>query len=80
MNKRNEKEENEDSEHPHSIERIYLFLQSLGVEEDSSTWEFSYNIIQTWCEHNNIDTSFIYGEKCSYKARMIQFYDHFKKK
>lgn len=72
--------EKEDTEHPHSIERIYLFLQSMKFDDSSFVWEYSFNVIQDWCKHNNIDTAFIHGGKCGYKAKIIQFYDHFKKK
>ena len=77
--KRTAAEEMDDVEHPHSVERIYLFLQSMEVEEDSPIWEYSLRIIGDWCRDNNINEAVIKGEKCSYKTQMLELYDYFKK-
>lgn len=50
LNKMAPEIELKDKEHPHSIERLYVLLDSWGISDDSKFWELAYLIICKWNE------------------------------
>lgn len=78
--KRCKDEEVKDTEHPHSIERMYELFHFWHISDESPFWETAYSIIREWTKRYNIDISWIKGSSSSYKEKVYDAYEHFRKK
>lgn len=76
---RTPQQENDDKEHPHSIERLYSLLDFWGIEDDSPYWELAYNIVLIWCGRNKESVSWERTTSISPKDKFIDAYVHFRK-
>lgn len=71
--------EEDDKEHPHTIERICTLLDFWEIEDESCFWEISYNEIKDWCSIHNQSMKWDKDASFSYKDRVVSASIFFKK-
>lgn len=76
---RKPKEENEDIEHPHSIERLYALLDFWRITDDSLYWKFSFDEVYKWCIKYHMPIFWIKETSITYKEKFIDAYSHYRK-
>lgn len=77
---RSQDEEIEDIEHPHSIERMYELFRFWNVPDNSPYWEIAFCIIKDWGEKYHQDLTWIKESSLSFKDKVNDAYEHFRKK
>ena len=65
--------------HPHTIERIYLFLEYFHIKENSFLWKYAYDTMVEWANDNYIDMAFVKDSSISIKDKLLDFYHRYKK-
>ena len=77
--KRTPKEESEDVDHPHSIERLFNLLKDWGLSNDSPFWEYALKIVCRWCMKNHESMNWIKETSSTAKEKLVDTYSHFRK-
>lgn len=77
---RDQLKELKDVEHPHTIERMYGLFRFWNVSDESPIWELAYSIIQKWTNKYSIDITWLKDSSTSYKEKVNDAYEHFRKK
>lgn len=77
---RSQDEEIEDIEHPHSIERMYELFRFWNIPYDSPYWEIAFCIIKDWVEKYHQDLTWIKESSLTFKDKVNDAYEHFRKK
>ena len=74
-------EEEEDVNHPHSLERLEALFDFWIIPNDSNLWKFACEIIFKWIEQNDMNPSLIWQTNCelSSKERFLAACSYFKK-
>lgn len=76
---RTQKEEIDDINHPHSIERIYALLDSLELEENSMFWGLAYNMVLKWHQKYGMPIDWENPLSHTYKDKMVDAFNYYKK-
>ena len=79
LKKRTPKEETDDKDHPHSIERLYSFLLFWGIPDDSDYWKLAYEVISKWCNKNRLPITWERATSESPKDKFTDAYMYFRK-
>lgn len=77
---RSSEEEEADTDHPYSIERLYLLLKSFDIDESSIIWEKVYNKITGWLLNNHMDEQVNTIQSSLYKAKIEELYIMFNRR
>ena len=72
--------DNNDKEHPNSVERLYHLLDFWNIQDDSCYWEVAYNVVYKWNQkYGLLVSSWEKETSTSYKDKFIDAYRYFRK-